>query len=54
VTIGKPAVNHHYKPKVRKLEMIDPARNFLRAKKHNSSKGKAYKVQPDKQAISKK
>lgn len=43
VTIGKPAVNHRYKPKIKKIEYVEPAKNYLKAKKYNVSKGKIYR-----------
>lgn len=44
VTIGKPAVNHHYKPKTKKLESVDPTKNFLKAKKTHFSVNKLKKI----------
>ena len=44
VTIGKPAVQHHYKPKTKKVEMVEATKNFLRAKKTNFSRGKYQKA----------
>lgn len=40
LTIGRPAVNHHYKPKVKKIEPIDRPKQFLRSKKGIYSKPK--------------
>jgi hypothetical protein len=53
VTIGKPAVSHHFKPKIKKVEIIEPTKNFLKAKKHNFSKGKIMKVVHDKEIFHK-
>lgn len=44
VTIGKPAVNPHFKPSAKRLEVTQPSKNFLRAKKQAFSKGKLHKV----------
>lgn len=34
VTVGKPPINHHYKPKPRKLEAVEKnVKHFLKAKK---------------------
>lgn len=43
--VGKPAVQHHYKPKIIKVETIDATKKFLRAKGRNTSKAKSNKVQ---------
>ena len=54
VTIGKPAVNHHYKPKTKKVLVVEPTKNFLKAKRQNFSKGKIIKIAHDKEPIQKK
>ena len=54
VTIGKPAVNHHYKPKIKKVQAVEPTKNFLKAKRNKFSKGKIGKVVVLKEVIHKK
>jgi hypothetical protein len=44
VTIGKPAVNPHFKPSTKRLEYVEPSKNFLRSKKQAFSKGKLHKA----------
>lgn len=45
VTVGKPPINHHYKPKVKKLEANEKnPKQFLKAKKSEVSKPKINKA----------
>ncbi len=40
LTVGKPAVSHHYKPKAKNAEPIQKPKSFLKAKKFSYSKPK--------------
>lgn len=40
LTVGKPAVSHHYKPKTKNVEPIQKPKSFLKAKKQSYSKPK--------------
>lgn len=40
LTVGRPAVSHHYKPKAKNTEPVQKPKSFLKAKKFSYSKPK--------------